>query len=218
VTTGTVVCAVLVLALEACTRRPATRVAPPDPAAVFGRDGVPDRLEATIETDLGTIHCVLDPRHAPRSAALFVGLARGSASFVDTRTGATARRPFYDALVFHRRIPSVLVQSGCPLGNGTGTPGYRIALESSPDDAERLARPGALLLARYTPPPGRVDQSPPPPGDVIGSQFVIGLVAMDHLAGEVPVLGACGDLDVVRAIAAVPRGAVPPTVRRVTVR
>jgi cyclophilin family peptidyl-prolyl cis-trans isomerase len=107
----------------------------------------------------------------------------------------------YRDLPFFRAIPDALVQSGCPLGNGTGHPGYRIPVEPSPDDAQRLGRPGALLLARYHPPPNRVDPAPPPPGHVIGSQFVITLTDMSHLANEVTVIGSCTDLARVGAIA-----------------
>lgn len=93
-----------------------------------------------------------------------------------------------------------MVQTGCPKNDGTGTPGYRIAVEAHAEDRERLARPGALFLARYRPPPDRPDPAPPPPGDVIGTQLVVGLVDMSHLAGQVTVLGACQDLDVVGSI------------------
>jgi cyclophilin family peptidyl-prolyl cis-trans isomerase len=109
----------------------------------------------------------------------------------------------YRDLAFFRAIPDALVQSGCPIGDGTGHPGYRLAVESSADDARRLARPGALLLARYHPAPNRIDPAPPPPGHVIGSQFVIALTDMRHLAGDVTVIGACSDLERVRAIASV---------------
>jgi len=93
-----------------------------------------------------------------------------------------------------------MVQSGCPAGDGTGTPGYRIEVEAREQDAVELAQPGALALARYTVPPGRADPSPPPLGHVIGSQFAITLVDMRHLAGQVSVIGRCQDLDVVRRI------------------
>jgi hypothetical protein len=118
-------------------------------------------------------------------------------------SGEVVRRPYYQKMLFFRAIEDGLVQTGCPLGNGAGHPGYRIPVESDPDDEARLARPGALLLARYTPPPNRLDPAPPPPGDVIGPQLVVSLTDMRNLAGKVTVLGSCSDLDVVRRIASV---------------
>jgi cyclophilin family peptidyl-prolyl cis-trans isomerase len=132
---------------------------------------------------------------------MVVGLASGRAPFREPGSGHVVRRRYYANMLFFRAIANGYVQTGCPLGNGTGHPGYRIPLEEGPTDGERLARPGALLLARYTPPPNRVDPVPPRPGDVIGSQLVVTLSDMHHLAGAVTVLGECQDLDVVRRIA-----------------
>jgi peptidyl-prolyl cis-trans isomerase A (cyclophilin A) len=154
-----------------------------------------------LETSEGAIHCELDPARTPQSVALFVGLATGRARWRDPRTGKITTRPMYRDLAFFRAIPDALVQSGCPVGDGTGHPGYRLAVESSADDSRRLARPGVLLLARYHPAPNRVDPSPPPLGHVIGSQFVIALADMSHLANEVTVIGSCSDLERVRAMA-----------------
>jgi peptidyl-prolyl cis-trans isomerase A (cyclophilin A) len=157
-------------------------------------------VRARLETSEGVIHCALDARLAPHAVALFVGLATGRAPYRDPRSGATLWQPMYRDLSFFRAVPDALVQTGCPLGNGTGTPGYRIAVEVSPADARRLATPGVLLFARYHAPPNRIDPNPPPAGQVIGSQFVVGLSDLSHLAGEVSVLGSCVDLERVRAI------------------
>lgn len=191
------------LVLTSCRRGPEKQLplGPPLPAQALAGLPIGQPILARLETSEGVIHCALDAERAPRSVALFVGLAVGRASFREPRSGAVVTRPFYRDQAIFRAIPDLLVQSGCPIGNGTGTPGYRIALEPNPADAERLARPGALFLASYHPAPNRIGPNPPPPGQVIGSQFVISLGNMSHLAGQVNVLGTCTDLDRVRAIA-----------------
>ena len=158
-------------------------------------------VEGKMRTDRGDIFCELDARHAPKAVALFVGLATGRAPWREPNTGRITRRPLYENLTFHRAIPGVMIQSGCVVGDGSGNPGYRIRVEPGPDDRAMLASPGALTLARYTAPPFRRDPNPPPPGDVLGSQFAITLTAMSHLAGQVTVLGRCENLDIARAIA-----------------
>jgi peptidyl-prolyl cis-trans isomerase A (cyclophilin A) len=173
---------------------------PPSADRAFAGLDTSQAIPVSIETDEGAIHCTVNPHSTPRAAALFVGLSRGRAAWREPATLRVVTRPLYQNLTFHRAIPHVMVQSGCPVGDGTGSPGYRIELEPSANDAVELAKPGALLLARYTPAPGRTDPNPPPPGHVIGSQFVITLVNMQHLAGQVTVIGRCQDLEVVGRI------------------
>ena len=189
----------------------AETISPPEPVAIFTAP-LPAHARVTFETDAGTIQCEIDPARVPRAAAMVVGLARGKAPFRDQRSGKAIRRPYYDGLTFFRRMPGEIIQTGCPIGDGTGHPGFRIAIEATSRDAELLAHPGALFLAHYQPPP-RPDPDAPPPDHVIGSQLVIALVPMTQNLGAVTVLGRCGDLDVVRRLSTAPQDAPAPVLR-----
>jgi len=205
------------LALSGCLRpgKPSVfeeTVSPPEPVVTFGAP-LPAHAQITLDTDAGTIRCEVDPARVPRGAAIVVGLARGKAPFRDMHTGQMAQRPYYDGLTFFRRMPGEMVQTGCPIGDGTGFPGFRIAVEATARDRELLAEPGALLLAHYQPPPLRADPNPPPSDHVIGSQLVIALAPMTQNLGAVTVLGRCGDLDVVRRLSTAPQDAPAPVLR-----
>jgi peptidyl-prolyl cis-trans isomerase A (cyclophilin A) len=205
----------LPLSLLTCSRV-CGGLAPPDPAAVFGTH-LPAHAQVTLDTDVGAVHCQIDPIRVPRAASLFAGLARGEVRFRDPRTGEIARRRYYDGLPFFRRIPGVLVQSGCPLGDGSGHPGYRVPVETSAADRELLSQPGALLLAHYQPPPFRRDPEAPPADQVIGSQFVVALVPMTQNLGQVTVLGRCADLERVERLSTTAPGTAAPLLRAVDV-
>jgi peptidyl-prolyl cis-trans isomerase A (cyclophilin A) len=211
----------LILALHgtaACRRSSAHREELAAPTPDVALRGIADRakIRVRLETDAGEVHCELDGARAPNGAALFVGLATGRAPFLDPTTAAVVHRPLYDGRLFFRNIPGVYVQTGCPVDHGTGSPGYRIRPEADPGDAERLAAPGALVLIGYVSPPNRADPDPPPPGHTIGSQFIVTLSDLRHLAGSVTALGRCDDLDVVRRIAS--RETPPwPSLREVVV-
>ncbi len=86
-------------------------------------DGV--KPVAVIETNLGTIKVELWPDKAPVTVENFIGLANGTKEWTDPLSGTKTKRPFYDGLIFHRVIKDFMIQGGCPLGNGTGGPGYK---------------------------------------------------------------------------------------------
>ena len=79
----------------------------------------------TIKTSLGDIDVALFIQKAPKTVANFIGLAEGTKEFIDAKTGKKVKRPFYDGLIFHRVIKDFMIQGGCPLGTGSGSPGYR---------------------------------------------------------------------------------------------
>jgi peptidyl-prolyl cis-trans isomerase A (cyclophilin A) len=163
-------------------------------------------LTATIATSMGDIRCELFEVATPRTVANFVGLATGQHPWMDPKSNTvrTGVR-FYDGLTFHRVIPGFMVQGGDPAGNGTGGPGYKFEDEFVQTITNR---PGSLAMANL----GR---------DTNGSQFFINEVDNKHLDGSFTVFGQCADLDVVKAIGAVPadqsKPKTPVTITRVTI-
>jgi peptidyl-prolyl cis-trans isomerase B (cyclophilin B) len=102
------------------------------------------------------------------------------------------KKGFYDGLTFHRVIPGFMIQGGCPLGTGTGGPGYQIPGEFSANGFENnLAHtPGVLSMARAQHP------------DSAGSQFFIMHRTSPHLDGQYAAFGRITEgLDVVDKIA-----------------
>jgi len=164
-------------------------------------------LGATLETSMGTIHCVLWPDKAPITVLNFVELAEGSRSWRDPRTGLDVDRRLYDGTVFHRVIPNFMIQGGDPLGNGTGGPGYKF--EDEIVSGLVFDRPGLLAMANAGP-------------NTNGSQFFVTEAAQPGLNGKHTIFGECEELDLVREITRVDRDSMdkplePVTLKRVTI-
>ncbi|HEV8385123.1 MAG TPA: peptidylprolyl isomerase [Candidatus Acidoferrales bacterium] len=104
---------------------------------------------AVFDTTQGKIVIRLLEKEAPKTVANFIGLAEGAKEFRDAKTGQKAKRPFYDGLVFHRVIPNFMIQGGCPLGTGTGDPGYKF--EDEFHKSLRHDKPGKLSMANSGP-------------------------------------------------------------------
>jgi len=88
---------------------------------------------ATLHTNHGDIRINLFPDHAPKTVANFVGLAEGTRDYQVPETGRKSPERFYDGLGFHRVIQDFMIQGGCPLGTGTGGPGYTFSDEFHPE-------------------------------------------------------------------------------------
>ena len=86
-----------------------------------------------IKTSMGDIVVRLFVQEAPKTVANFISLAEGTKEFKDPNSGEMVKRPFYDGLIFHRVIANFMIQGGCPLGTGTGSPGYSFGDEINAD-------------------------------------------------------------------------------------
>ena len=107
-------------------------------------------LYATFKTSLGDIVVQLFPKDAPETVANFVGLATGEKQWTDPKTHTPVNgKPLYDGTVFHRVLPDFMIQGGCPLGKGTGGPGYQFKDEFG--SGKVFDKPGILAMANAGP-------------------------------------------------------------------
>src|SRR5688572_4704398 len=104
-----------------------------------------DGLYAKFETSKGNIYTVLEFKKTPMTVANFVGLAEGH---IKNKAKAEGE-PYYNGLKFQRVIPNFMIQGGCPLGTGTGDPGYKFTDEF--DASLKHDRPGILSMANAGP-------------------------------------------------------------------
>ncbi len=112
-----------------------------------------------METNKGAMTIRLMPEHAPMHVTSFLYLAGLG---------------FFDGLAFHRVITGFMAQGGCPLGTGTGGPGYRFDGEHSPK--VKHDRPGLLSMANAGP-------------GTDGSQFFLTFLPTPWLDGKHTIFG-----------------------------
>ncbi len=129
---------------------------------------------AKLQTNHGTIEIEFFDDDAPKTVANFRKLAEDK---------------FYDGLAFHRVIPDFMIQGGCPLGTGTGGPGYTFEDEFNDHKVVR----GALAMANAGP-------------NTNGSQFfIVTTAAAPWLDGKHTVFGqVTAGMDTVDAIEGLP--------------
>ena len=131
-------------------------------------------MEAHIKTNKGTIRLNLFYDQVPLTVSNFINLAN---------------RGYYNNLKFHRVIDDFMIQTGCPLGTGTGGPGYDF--EDEFDDSLKHDKPGILSMANAGP-------------GTNGSQFFITHVETPWLDNNHSIFGQViddQDQDVVNSIA-----------------
>ena len=149
---------------------------------------------ATLHTTAGDIRIELFPFHAPKTVENFTGLASGTKAWTDPKTGAERTEPFYDGLIFHRVIPGFMIQGGCPLGTGTGDPGYKFNDEIHPELT--FAKPYLLAMANAG---TRRNAITGEAEGTNGSQFFISVAATPWLNGKHTIFGEVAD-DASRAV------------------
>jgi len=139
-------------------------------------------LFAQIKTSRGVIEIQLEFEKTPGTVGNFVGLSIGKIKNSNKDLG----KPYYDGLKFHRVISDFMIQGGCPIGTGTGDPGYKFDDEFNID--LKHDKPGILSMANSGPATN-------------GSQFFITHIETPWLDNKHTVFGHVTDgLDVVNSI------------------
>ena len=140
-----------------------------------------------MRTTEGDITIDLFDDKAPNTVANFLGLATGEKEWADPYTGQPSHGKFYNGLTFHRIIKQFMIQGGCPLGTGTGGPGYEFDDEIDPslkfDKPYLLAMANAGLRRGMD---GKVHGTN-------GSQFFITTVPTPWLDGHHTIFGEVAD-------------------------
>lgn len=131
-------------------------------AALADVDSAKNTYQVEFVTTKGKILLNVYPDVAPGHAKNLIGL---------TKIG------YYNGIIFHRVIKGFVVQVGCPLGTGTGGPGYTIKQEFN----ERLHEAGVLSMARTNDP------------NSAGSQFFICMGRVPNLDRQYTVFGKTAD-------------------------
>ncbi len=163
---------------------------------------------AQFETNKGTFKVKLFNDKAPKTVENFISLAEGTKEFTDPKTNKPVKKPFYDGLAFHRIIKDFMIQGGCPLGTGTGGPGYRFEDEFHPE--LKHSKPGLLSMANSGP-------------NSNGSQFFITTVPTPWLDNKHTIFGEISEgYDIVDTIGKAKTGpmdrpAEPIVIEKITI-
>ncbi|GGX23201.1 peptidylprolyl isomerase [Aquimarina muelleri] len=130
-----------------------------------------DGIYAEIVTNKGTTVAKLHYDLTPMTVANFISLAEGTNTMVDS---IYKGKKYYNGILFHRIIKDFMIQTGDPLGTGTGDPGYKF-----PDEiVDSLSHKSKGILSMANSGPG-----------TNGSQFFITLKETPWLNGKHTVFG-----------------------------
>jgi len=135
-------------------------------------------MKATIKTTRGDINLDLFQDKAKLTVANFVNLSQ---------------KRFYNNLTFHRVIEDFMIQGGCPIGTGTGDPGYKFKDEFHQD--LKHDQPGMLSMANSGP-------------NSNGSQFFITHVATPWLDKKHSIFGRVSSSDSQEVVDSIRQGDV----------
>jgi peptidyl-prolyl cis-trans isomerase B (cyclophilin B) len=148
-----------------------------------------NKYQVKLETNRGDITIDMWPDVAPGHVKNLLGLAKIG---------------YYDGLSFHRIIKGFVIQGGCPVGNGTGGPGYTIKAEFNPRPHEA----GVISMARTQDP------------DSAGSQFFLCLEKVPYLDNQYTVFGKAADsesISIIKTIGDSKTGSMDRPVEPVTI-
>jgi cyclophilin family peptidyl-prolyl cis-trans isomerase len=179
-------------AKQAAPTPPAPKQADPkrntgDAAKLALTKDLKDGIYVVFQTSLGDMVAEIYYEKTPITAGNIIGLASGKITWTNIKTGQkNANKPFFNGLNFHRIIPGFMIQGGCPLGTGSGGPGYSFRDEFDPSLKHDSA--GILSMANS----GKATN---------GSQFFITLVPTPMLNNRHTVFGKLvKGLDVLKTI------------------
>lgn len=185
---------------EAGTPAQATSLAP----GWMGKAEAGKELYAVMKTNLGDVTLKFYASKAPKTVANFVGLATGEKDWKNPATGERKKGvPFYNGLTFHRVIDGFMIQGGCPLGTGTGDPGY--SFEDECQSGCTFEKKGQLAMANAGP-------------NTNGSQFFITTSTPTYLNNRHTIFGeVVKGYEVVEAISKAPKSPMDKPIEPITI-
>ena len=179
---ATVLIASAAWAQTASTPAKPSTAAKPTTAAKPAVHAAPAKPVAIIDTAAGKMTCTLFPDKAPIGVENFIGLATGKKDWKNPAGTTKHGVAMYDGTIFHRVIPTFMIQGGDPAGTGSGPdPVEKFKNEVSSDLL--FDQPGRLAYANAGP-------------NTNSAQFFITEVATPHLNGNYTIFGQCDEASV----------------------